>query len=964
MGVLPQHLLSFKVSPAGNTKPVLVKSSNISDRPNTQELLIIGFDTEYQSVDGSTDNQVISYQFSAEIIEPRDYAEVIEWSGIILPNSLEVSDRYSITDFLSVVVSEGISAHPNIKIPKHVYLFAHYTNADIPAFAEFKDDTSRKNLRLENIRKSFVNVHRNVRFYVPETGTDQLIEFNLLIRDTTHIAAGGKSLDAIGQLIGAPKVVLADNLIDELEIKKRMLELYERDWDLFYKYAMQDAVITRRYAIRILRQYQDLTGKFKFPLTLTAIGVDLLLKNWREASNKSSIRFFTRKHIWNDLYLSGKEELSENIWSEKKQRYVTKRHTQFFKKLWWKKDFFIDGYHGGRNEQFWFGPMPEGKWYDYDLTSAYPSVMSLIGYPLWDEIRALKDTKELLSLKHVDLCVANVDFEFPEDVRFPCLPIRTEGGLIFPRKGNTTAHISEILVAKALGAEINMVEGAIVPTIRFNGGGTEVRPFLSFSIETKRNRNQFAKGTLENAFWKEMANSLYGKTAQGLDKRRVYNLQSEESTDLEPSKISNPFYASMICGFCRATLAEIMNRLPQHVMICSVTTDGFATNATPAEMDQVTSTMVKGFPWEDDECDFEQYPPNSCVGYYREAAKVLKGIYPQFPAHLPIYEVKHISRQILGWRTRGQATLKAGTDEDLADVGLKDEDEKLILAATGLDFPRYYSKSDRNIETLSTFFNRTPNLSIPKKRLRGIREIYEGGLDATEKETTLAVSMEFDWKRRPTKAIDVEVPEHGTQHLQFQTQPWDDIVQYNTMRSNWRLYTQPDRKCLKSVEDLMAFDNFNSSHRSLLKSGAGKYLRREGGALKRLRQQISIAQYLRRAGTHKLKPHAYGIKSIFPTKKLTAVELANCLIAAGVPCKKFDVDNARKKVRDDEKKAAKEAESRLARDSRKTGFIPKQIPRNEETLAVLHNLKKNLFPLLDIDLLLSEDVEDFYVGEK
>ena len=53
------------------------------------------------------------------------------------------------------------------------------------------------------------------------------------------------------------------------------------------------------------------------------------------------------------------------------------------KELFWHEDFFTECYHGGRNEQFWFGPAFEAQWFDYDLSSAYPSAMALIGRPDW-----------------------------------------------------------------------------------------------------------------------------------------------------------------------------------------------------------------------------------------------------------------------------------------------------------------------------------------------------------------------------------------------------------------------------------------------------------------------------------------------------------------------------------------------------------------------------------------------------
>ena len=62
-------------------------------------------------------------------------------------------------------------------------------------------------------------------------------------------------------------------------------------------------------------------------------------------------------------------------------------------------------------------------------------------------------------------------------------------------------------------------------------------------------------------FWKEMMNSVYGKTAQGLREKRLYDLRTRDMKVLPPSKITNPYFASYITSFVRATLACIMNSI-------------------------------------------------------------------------------------------------------------------------------------------------------------------------------------------------------------------------------------------------------------------------------------------------------------------------------------------------------------------------------------------------------------------
>jgi hypothetical protein len=121
MGVTPQHLPFFRVLPKsvpGPTKPIRVLKGGFSKAHRKDQVLVIGFDTEYQSIPGQTDNQVISYQFSAEVLDADPATSSgNEWSGVVLPNSLELADRFSIPDFLSIVLSEGFAQYPDIKIP-------------------------------------------------------------------------------------------------------------------------------------------------------------------------------------------------------------------------------------------------------------------------------------------------------------------------------------------------------------------------------------------------------------------------------------------------------------------------------------------------------------------------------------------------------------------------------------------------------------------------------------------------------------------------------------------------------------------------------------------------------------------------------------------------------------------------------------------------------------------------------
>ena len=78
----------------------------------------------------------------------------------------------------------------------------------------------------------------------------------------------------------------------------------------------------------------------------------------------------------------------------------------------------------------------------------------------------------------------------------------------------------------------------------------EQRLFLPF-IKLVRDKRAQYKGTLKELFWKESGNSLYGKTAQGLKEKRVFNVEKGYSNYVPPSAVTNPFFAAFITGFIR-----------------------------------------------------------------------------------------------------------------------------------------------------------------------------------------------------------------------------------------------------------------------------------------------------------------------------------------------------------------------------------------------------------------------------
>jgi hypothetical protein len=87
---------------------------------------------------------------------------------------------------------------------------------------------------------------------------------------------------------------------------------------------------------------------------------------------------------------------------------------------------YIANYRGGRNESFMYGVDKETTWFDYDLTSAYTTIMSRIGTPKYFEGRSLS-VNELNKLTNGELLYSYViikgSFVFPEQTKYPSIPV-------------------------------------------------------------------------------------------------------------------------------------------------------------------------------------------------------------------------------------------------------------------------------------------------------------------------------------------------------------------------------------------------------------------------------------------------------------------------------------------------------------------------------------------------------------
>lgn len=812
-------------------------------------ILLIGFDTEFQSPEALSREQVtqglgryevLSYQFYCKIINPTNVPELqeLEWEGLCVPEIGEdgLEKRISLADFLIFALGSGFKEHKGLVIPDETYLVGHFTKADLPAFHDFAVVTKQE---FDSIRRTFVDLNGSMKYeFMDEKTGFNVGSLEVNLRDTyLNAPTMAKSLANLGEIVGFEKIKLADDVLEEKELKSNMRNYRNNNWEMFRDYAIRDCVVCAKYFEQVLNTNYEITGKYKTPFTLSSIGMELVLQSWKARG-------------WDSNKILAKEHAEDKVWSKKFGHYLEKKTLRTISNVYFQEAFATETYHGGRNEQFWFGPCFEDDWYDYDLQSAYPTAMALIGKPKWQKLKVIQKKKQLKDIQFDDLCFLHVKFKFPDTVRYPVLPVRSFGGnLIFPLEGESYCTIAELRLAENLGVKYSLEYGVFIPSKK------EQPIFKDFIQDCIEKRVEHKKGTFHNYFWKEVGNSTYGKTAQGLRMKRAYDIRSDETKPIPESKLTNPFFSSFITGFTRATLGEMMNALPEDKMVFSVTTDGFLTNANPEELENASHGIF--------------------AERFYDSRKLL------INKSEPVTEIKHQIRQPLGWRTRGQATIKKGVEP------LEEGAKNLVCAKAGIKVEHYFDDEQQNIEIVEKFINRKPTDTVIFRPFISIKDQLRYDNDNVEYILEKVLSMEYDWKRNPIAGTNCtfEFNNHKHTHLCINTKPWKSVDEFRQIRERWDDYKkQKDHKIvnLKTVDQLELFFEF-ANERLNIGEGNRAYMKRGNGAANRVKLEIISALFHSQAG---FKPiDVEKIKSKINKK------VASILTSSGIECSAQDVAN-------------------------------------------------------------------------
>ncbi|MDD2699374.1 MAG: DNA polymerase [Arcobacteraceae bacterium] len=385
---------------------------------------------------------------------------------------------------------------------------------------------------------------------------------------------------------------------------------------------------------------------------------------------------------------------------------------------------------------------------------------------------------------HLRIAVADISFKFPSDCRYPNLSVKIDSfGLINPLEGRTVSTLCEIYLANYLKAEIIyhdavVIEDYKIPDKYFVESDEDEKEFV-FRTHLKRlfnlrNNAKKEDNELLQQLYKTYSNGLYGKLAQGISDRKMFNTREGGTKRLPKSSITNPFYASMTTGLIRAALSELLVALDELIQeghnykIISATTDGilYGIDESILTLDDVIDTTHPKYHYKSSEealrNGYKRFNP------FEKVDSVLAKKIEKFPSlqllklsheawkDYEYIEIKHTANEILNIKTRGQVGFYKGeytTCTLLAKAGHKvggtqEEQASWII--------KHYD--DKEIETYHF------------TTLAGIQNIMNEDSpieDIVSLPQTRIISLDYDFKRYPLNATDTAPHKDINQFMKY-----------------------------------------------------------------------------------------------------------------------------------------------------------------------------------------------------
>lgn len=776
----------------------------------------IGFDSEFVPGDKDHNNVILSLQFY--LVGESGVMERVEY-----PRGPDKSQRPHFREIIFKLIQDAMDLGVVLEWPNHVVLIGFFLRIDLQAFGDL---VSFKQA-LENVGGRVASVKTSVLLEPDADDLDGLLNnqtYLTMDRDGVfrtlkvrfvdaggHVAMG-TSLAQVGDLLGLPKLDLPEGYT-----KDRMDLLLQGNKQAFEEYGLRDSEIAVRFYLRLLDFAEDETEKRSLPATASSLAVSIFKKKLEDIKVDFNRAF-------------GVTEVTSTYWNSTREKVLTKTEKTPSPLRAINEPFIADCYSGGRNECYAFGPTTIGVFNDFDLAGAYTTGMVDLRHIDYEKFWYSRDPLDFVG--HV-LGFAYVRFNFPKGTRFPSMPVRnSNGGLVYPLAGFSYCTAPEIEVALNLGCKIDILHGVILPWC-----DGDSRLFEPFVMHIRSLRKSFVKGSLDELYAKLLGNSLYGKTAQGLKVKTVFDSQGMKSVELPHSILTNAAIAAHTTGFVRAVLSEQIAGIPLHRNVISATTDGFITDADESEL-VLDGPMAKRF-----QLLCERVAPGS---------KML--------------ERKHRVRQLIAMKTRGQLT------------AIPFESEPFILAKAGVS-PQVES-AQHNEFMVNLFMNRRPGDMTITRPFTPFREQWVKDADVVRLTRESKLNLEFDFKRCLVDPLEIAVADG--EHLSLLSVPWNDLAECEQARAifdGWR-----GDRCLKTLQDFHDWEDHYQFVlvRDRLTNGCGQKfgIRPTSGGITDVFRRLFLRAYTQ------------GLCGLIKT--MTYPELATWLTERGYPTTDGEAKNAKR----------------------------------------------------------------------
>jgi hypothetical protein len=775
----------------------------------------IGFDSEFLSGKKGGDNTVLSLQFYL-------IGECGVLPKVIYPTGDLRSDRPSFYKTISSLIVEALEKQIILEWPRHIIVCGFFLRLDLPAFSDlvsFKTDLDSAGGRIASIG-SHVKVkpdpsdierllHSKTRVTSANDGFNRLLQVRFV--DVGSHVAVGTSISDMGKLINLPKLEIPAGFSIE-----RMDLLLQHNKSAFESYGLRDAEIAVRYHQKLQDFAETHTGSRNLPVTASGLAVKIFTKQLQNEGVDFNIAF-------------GVKINTITRWDNKKGKVKTFKNKTATAMRSFIEPFMASCYSGGRNECYAFGPSTIGVWNDFDLAGAYTTGLVDLRHIDYDNFGFTRDVNEFVG--HV-LGFAYVEFSFPDNTKFPSLPVRgSNDGLFYPLTGFSYCTAPEIEVALNLGCQIQIKHGVIIPWLEGDS-----RLFEPYVTHIRDLRKSYDTGSIDELYAKLLGNSLYGKTAQGLKKKIVFDTGKMKSVELDTSQITNAAIAAHTTGFIRAVLSEQIAGIPPHRKVISATTDGFITDAEYSELN-LSGPMAIRF-----QALCQRVSPDS---------KML--------------ELKHRVKQVVAIKTRGQIT------------GVAHEGFELILAKCGVSPPS--GTKDANDYMLQLFLNRQAGDMTETKPFTSIREQWNKDLDVVRDTRKMLLNLEYDFKRQLNDPLTIGVA--GFDHVSLNSKPWSTVKDAERARAifeDWRR-----KRCVKTLDDWYDYDDH---YQFLLVKDRLKISRKNAGIRNSAKGTTDVFR--------RLFLRAYSQELCGLTKSKTYGEVADWLTNMGYPTTTDELKNAKR----------------------------------------------------------------------